>query len=50
MSTGTWDTATPMPTARHGIAPVAVAGRIYVAAGGTMAGASSSKLLEVYNP
>jgi len=44
----TWRLGTPMLTARHGIYPVLDGIRIYVAAGGVIAGASSSALLEVY--
>jgi N-acetylneuraminic acid mutarotase len=48
-TTNEWRTATSMPSARHGIYPLMVAGRIYVAGGGVRAGASSSSLLEIYN-
>ena len=44
----TWRQGTPMPTARQGIYPLAIAGRIYVA-GGSQAGAPRSPVLEVYN-
>jgi len=47
--TNTWRLGTPMPTARHGIFPLHIAGGIYVAGGGTKAGSSSSALLEMYN-
>ena len=48
--TNTWRLATtPLPTARHGIFPLLYAGRVYVAAGGVRAGASSSTLFEVLN-
>ena len=46
-STNTWRAGTPIPTARHGIFPVLFAGRIYVAGGGTRAGASTSAVLEI---
>ena len=45
-----WRVGTAMPTARHGIFPLEVAGRIYVAGGGTSSGNSSSALLEIDNP
>jgi hypothetical protein len=38
-----------MPTARHGIFPLQIADRIYVAGGGTKAGFSASNVLEVLN-
>jgi len=47
---GTWRQGTPMPTPRHGIYPVALAGRVVVAGGGTQAGFSSAAVVEVYNP
>jgi len=48
--TNTWRRGVDMPTARHGIFPLLVGGRIYVASGGVKAGASSSDKLEIYNP
>jgi N-acetylneuraminic acid mutarotase len=48
-TTNEWRLAAPMPTARHGIYPLMVANRIYVAGGGVQAGGSNSPLLEVYN-
>jgi N-acetylneuraminic acid mutarotase len=48
--TNTWRPGTAMPTARHGIFPIAHAERIYVAGGGVQVGVSSSTILEVYNP
>jgi N-acetylneuraminic acid mutarotase len=45
-TTNTWRLDTPMPTARHGIFPVLHDNRILVAAGGVIAGASSSAILE----
>jgi N-acetylneuraminic acid mutarotase len=45
-----WQLGTPMPTARHGIFPLVIGGRIYVAGGGTQAGSSTSSVLEVYFP
>jgi hypothetical protein len=38
-----------MITARHGIFPLVIAGRIYVAGGGVHSGDSTSTMLEVYN-
>ena len=49
-ATNTWRPGPPMPTARHGIFPLLFAGRIYVAGGGTRAGASTSAVLEVLHP
>jgi glucose/arabinose dehydrogenase/N-acetylneuraminic acid mutarotase/endonuclease YncB( thermonuclease family) len=48
-STNTWRAGAPMPSARHGIFPVAIGGRIHVGGGGTAAGHSSSGILEIYN-
>lgn len=48
--TNRWRLGTPMPTARHGIFPLLLAGRIHIAGGGIRAGNSSSPLLEIYNP
>lgn len=42
----TWRDGPPMPTARHGIFPVLLGNRIYVVAGGTMSGHSSSRVVE----
>jgi len=39
-----------MPTARHGIFPLLLAGRIVVPGGGVQAGFSSSAVLQTYNP
>ncbi|NJM08181.1 hypothetical protein HC891_21375 [Candidatus Gracilibacteria bacterium] len=47
--TNSWRAGPPMTTARHGIFPVTIGGRIYVASGGTKAGASTSTILEIYN-
>lgn len=46
---GTWSEGTPMPTARHGISPVAVGGRVYVVGGNPRSGASTSTAVEAYN-
>jgi N-acetylneuraminic acid mutarotase len=48
-ATNTWRLGPAMPTARHGIFPLLHAGRIYVAGGGTKAGASRSAVLEILN-
>jgi N-acetylneuraminic acid mutarotase len=45
-----WRLDAPMPTARHGIFPLAFDGRIYVAAGGVHFGGSQSKVTEVFTP
>ncbi len=50
ITTGTWRTADPMPTARHGIFPVLTRGRIRVVGGGVQAGGSSSTVHEVFTP
>lgn len=47
--TNSWRLGTAMPTARHGIFPLLIAGRLYVAGGGVRAANSSSTVLEVYN-
>ena len=49
-TTNTWRLGTSMPTARHGIFPILIGQRIYVAGGGTKAGYSNSTILEIYNP
>lgn len=46
----TWRAGPPLRTARHGIFPVADAGRILIAGGGTRAGFSSSAGLEILWP
>jgi N-acetylneuraminic acid mutarotase len=45
---GRWRDGKPLPTARHGSFPLVIAGRIYVAGGGTRAGGAQSDVLEVY--
>jgi len=45
-----WRAGTPMPVARHGVFPVAVAGRIFVAGGGVKAANSQSQTFDVYTP
>jgi N-acetylneuraminic acid mutarotase len=45
-ATNAWRLETPMPTARHGIYPVLHDNRVLVAAGGVVAGASSSAILQ----
>jgi hypothetical protein len=42
-----WRAGPPMPTPRHGIFPVLVAGRVLIAAGGIRAGVSASNVLEI---
>lgn len=42
-----WRAGPPLPTARHGIFPVAVGNRIYLLGGGTRAGASNSIVAEI---
>jgi N-acetylneuraminic acid mutarotase len=49
-TTNTWRLETPMPTARHGIFPVGLAGGIFVAGGGTHFGGSQSAALEAFSP
>ena len=46
--TNSWRLETVIPTARHGIYPIAYDGKIYVAGGGTQAGYSASTVLEVF--
>ena len=48
-ASNTWRLGPAMPTARHGIFPLLLAGRVYVAGGGVRAGASSSAVVEVLN-
>jgi N-acetylneuraminic acid mutarotase len=45
-----WHGGRDMPVPRHGMFPVAAAGRIFVAGGGTAAGASYAAVLDVYAP
>jgi N-acetylneuraminic acid mutarotase len=49
-ATNTWRLGAPMPTARHGIFPLLYGWRIYLPAGGTVAGHSSSAVNEIYVP
>jgi N-acetylneuraminic acid mutarotase len=49
-TTNVWRTGAPMPTARHGIFPVLHDAQIFIPAGGTQAGFSSSSVFEVYTP
>jgi N-acetylneuraminic acid mutarotase len=44
-----WRAGPEMPVARHGIFPLAIAGRIYLAGGGRRAGFSQSDVLDVLN-
>jgi N-acetylneuraminic acid mutarotase len=46
----TWRRGNPMPAPRHGIAPVAAAGRILVAGGGDRAGLAFSNTFDYYTP
>lgn len=47
----TWSSEAPLPTPRHGIAPILFEGRIWVLGGGTAAGHSSSSIGErLYRP
>ncbi len=45
-----WSTGPALPTARHGIFPVAFEGRLFVAGGGVSAGYGASTVLEVLWP
>jgi hypothetical protein len=47
--TNSWRPGPAMTTARHGIFPVAIGNRIYVAGGGAKAGAAESTIFEIYN-
>ena len=47
-TTNIWRLDTVIPTARHGIFPVLLDGKIYVAGGGTQAGSSSSAVLQIF--
>lgn len=47
--TNRWELGASMPTPRHGIFPVVIADRVYVAGGALVAGGSASRILEVYN-
>ena len=49
-ASGTWTEGTPFPTARHGIWPVAVGGRVYVVGGNPRSGTATSAAVEAYNP
>jgi N-acetylneuraminic acid mutarotase/glucose/arabinose dehydrogenase len=44
----TWRLESSLPTARHGIFPLAYDGKIFVAGGGVQAGHSASAILEVF--
>ena len=48
-ASNSWSQGATMPTARHGMFPLLIGGRVYVAGGGTKAGFSQSNLLEIYN-
>ena len=47
--TRTWRVEAPLPTARHGIFPLAVDRRIWVVAGGIKAGHSDSTIVETFH-
>jgi hypothetical protein len=49
-ASGTWVEGTPFPTARHGIWPVSVGGRVYVVGGNPRSGPATSTAVEAYNP
>ena len=49
-ASNTWRLGTPMPTARHGIFPLLVSGRIYVASGALHSAYNLSSILEIYQP
>lgn len=49
-ATNTWRIGTPIPTAVHGTFPVLWSGKIYLPGGGTFAGFSQSKILQIYTP
>ena len=53
-ATDTWATLPALPTARHGLASAAVAGRWYVLGGGAQAGGATyntlTNLVEVFTP
>ena len=44
----TWRLEASLPTARHGIFPLAVDGKIFVPGGGTQAGHSQSNVMEIF--
>jgi N-acetylneuraminic acid mutarotase len=43
-----WSVAAPMPTARHGLAAVAVGDRIFVIGGGPKEGSAQTNVVEVW--
>jgi N-acetylneuraminic acid mutarotase len=47
-ATPSWRLEALLPTARHGIFPLVYDGRIFVTGGGTQAGFSSSKVVEIF--
>ena len=49
-ATDRWASRAPMPTPRHGLAVVAVRGRIYALDGGPRPGGAYSSVNEVYVP
>lgn len=48
-STDSWRRAPDMAVARHGVFPVQVDGRVYVAGGGDKAAVSGSRVMEIYD-
>jgi N-acetylneuraminic acid mutarotase len=48
-SSQSWRLDAVLPTARHGIFPVLLDGKIYVGGGGTQAGFSASAILQVFS-
>ena len=48
-TTRTWRLDAAIPTARHGISPIAYDGKLLVAGGGTQAGGSESNVLEFFS-
>ena len=49
VASNAWRQDAPMPTPRHGMYPVKFAGRVFVVAGGTSFGFSSSAVMEILN-
>ena len=45
-----WTVEAPMPTARHGLAAVAVGGKIFVIGGGPRAGLAQTNVVDVWQP
>ena len=47
---GRWSALAPMPTPRHGLAAIALEGRIHVVSGGPQPGGSYSAAHEILSP